>query len=137
MSSNNNISAVRGATEYLPFYKEDINNLLKELKVLKYDNPQSPEELLASAKKRFASTPNPSFADMNRSLYDFQRAEKLSPENEEILGGLGELYEMIGLYDYALDKYQKASMVNPYGGWQESISRVTKTKNKFNPWKFF
>jgi tetratricopeptide (TPR) repeat protein len=128
---------LENASKLLPSYTEDLNKLSENIKTLNFDNPKTALEMLQLAKKRFANSPAPTLMDMNRSLYDLKRAEVLDPDNEEVLGGLGELYEMIGLYDYAIEKYTKADRINPGSTWQESIERATMSKNKINIGKYF
>ncbi len=126
---------INHASEYIG-NKEQLLKDLESVKKEDIGDDANAQSLLNLAKNRFASG-NINVSDFHRIAWDLAKAEKLEPGNEQILGGLGEIYEMLGLYDYAQAMYQKAAQINPYGGWEGSVQRVRKEKGKFRIGKFF
>lgn len=49
----------------------------------------------------------------NEALFRFQRAERMSPQNPQVLNNLAVAYEATGQYDEALTSYQQALQMSP------------------------
>lgn len=113
------------------------NKYLENLSAIEQPDQSTAEALLELSKERFITSYMPSMMDFHRTVWDLQRAEKIAPQNIEVIGGLGEVYEMLGLYDLAGEKYQKADQIDPSGGWEGSLVRVQKEASKLKLLKYF
>ena len=98
---------------------DDLSNIKKEVS----ENIDS-ASLLALAKSRFLYPEKLTEVDFHRTAWDLTRAEMTDPNNPEIEGGLGEIFEMLKVYDLSYKKYQNAARLDPFGGWEESMERV-------------
>lgn len=123
-----NASAVNSGVEY------NENTLSKMITDIK--KPVTVEEYLNLAKSRFLQG-LPNTANLNRTEWDLRRAYELSPQNEEVAGGLGEIYEMMKIYSLAEKYYREADKINPDGGWDEAVERVQKERGRFRVGEYF
>ena len=117
-----NASAVNSDVEY---NESTLSKMITDIK-----KPVTVEEYLNLAKSRFLQG-LPSTANLNRTEWDLRRAYGLSPRNEEVVGGLGEIYEMMKVYPLAEKYYREADKINPDGGWDEAVERVQKESGRF------
>lgn len=124
------------ADKHLP-QNEEFEKEIAGLELPKEAQDKNAGDLVGLAKSRFAGGYLPSQMDFHRTIWDLQRAEQLEPESEEVLGGLGEVYEMMKLYDMAIEKYKKAAAINPRGGWIVSASRAEKERDKIRIFDYF
>ena len=102
MTELENASAVNSDVEY---NESTLSKMITDIK-----KPVTVEEYLNLAKSRFLQG-LPSTANLNRTEWDLRRAYGLSPRNEEVVGGLGEIYEMMKVYPLAEKYYREADKI--------------------------
>lgn len=126
-----NLDCIKCAEKQIAFASTHIGNdekLKDDLSKFKKETVgnSDPALLLTLAKDRFLHAEKLTHADFHRTAWDLTRAEMQIPNNFEIEGGLGEIYEMLEIYDLAYQKYQIAARLDPFGGWEGSMERVKK-----------
>ncbi|KKQ47655.1 MAG: Transmembrane protein [Candidatus Woesebacteria bacterium GW2011_GWC1_38_13] len=108
------------------FNKDVLNSLDTQTSL-----PNSARGLLDLAKSRFSAQSTPTQNDFHRTAWDLQRAYAMSPRDKEIIGGLAEIYEMLGIYPLAIKYYKETKALDPNGGWNEPLKRVETESKKF------